>query len=367
MGATYTYLIADLRTGTILDELPLSGVSFDKKLNDAGSFRGRLRVDDPEIRIREPRVLAEPGRCAVYVDRDGDLLWGGIVWTSRYSAAGGVLELGAADFLSYFDHRLVLDPADLAKPVSLSGDQLDVARRLIELTQSHVDGDVAVRVTGPAVSGVTRALTYAAADLKVAGEVLRDLANTDDGLDFAFDVRYDGNGVPERLLNLGHPRLGSAAGADAYVWEYGANLVDFVWPSDAASMATRVLGTSSGGAVPVVRADPAAHDAGWPLLEAAASPVDTADAAMLAAHVAGELASRRRPVVLPELTVRADLDPVVGSYSVGDDIRVVVDDPFFAGDQLDVTVRLLGLAVTPGDDAGQEQVVLTVAPLLEPS
>ncbi len=365
MGATYTYLIADLRTGTILDELPLSGVSFDKKLNDAGSFRGRLRVDDPEISIREPRVLAEPGRCAVYVDRDGDLLWGGIVWTSRYSAAGGVLELGAADFLSYFDHRLVLNPADLTATVPLGGDQLGVARQLVGLVQSHVDGDLAVRVTGPGTSGVTRALSYAPADLKVAGEVLRDLANTDDGLDFAFDVRYDSGGVPERLLNLGYPRLGSAAGADAYVWEYGANLVDFVWPSDAANMATRVLGTGAGGVV--VRADPAAHDAGWPLLEAAAAPVDTADATMLTAHVAGELAARRRPVVLPELTVRADLDPVVGSYSVGDDVRVVVDDPFFAGDQLDVTVRLLGLAVTPGDDAGQEEVVLTVAPLLAPS
>ena len=35
--------------------------------------------------------------------------------------------------------------------------------------------------------------------------------------------------------------------------------------------------------------------------------------------------------------------------------------------QLDVTVRLLGFSVTPGDDAGQEEVVLTVAPLADPS
>jgi len=104
MGTTYTYLVRDLRTGTILDELPLSGCSSDKKLNDSGSLRGRLHVDDPEIRIREPRVLTEPGRTAIYVDRDGDLLWGGIVWTSRYTSSDGVLEIGATDFLSYFDH-----------------------------------------------------------------------------------------------------------------------------------------------------------------------------------------------------------------------------------------------------------------------
>src|SRR3569833_657772 len=108
MGTAYTYLIADLRTGAILDELPLSGVQFDKKLNDTGSQRGQLRVDDPEIRIREPRLLAEPGRTALYVDRDGDLVWGGIVWTSRFRVGGGVLVLSVVVFASFFVFRLVL-------------------------------------------------------------------------------------------------------------------------------------------------------------------------------------------------------------------------------------------------------------------
>ncbi|MFD9890642.1 hypothetical protein ACFWY9_14955 [Amycolatopsis sp. NPDC059027] len=370
MGTTYTYLVTDLRSGAILDELPLSGVTFDKKLNDAGGLRGRLHVDDPEMRLREPRVLTEPGRTAIYVDRDGDLLWGGIVWTSRYASSDGVLELGAADFLSYFDHRLVLDPADLTKAVSFTAtDQIVIAQRLVQLAQSHVDGDMGVGFTGSESSGVVRTVSYAPRDLKSVAEVLRDMANTDTGFDFAFDVRYDASGELERFLRLGYPRLGSPGGERAYVWEHGANLVDFGWPVDGASMATRVFGTGSselpGG--PVMRADPSAHDAGWPLLEVAAAPVDTKDTAMLAAYVAGELAARRRPVVLPELTVRADLDPVIGSYAVGDNARVIIDDPFFAGDQLDVTVRLLGLSVTPGDDAGQEEVVLTVAPFQEPS
>ncbi|RSN65357.1 hypothetical protein DMH01_02960 [Amycolatopsis sp. WAC 04182] len=363
MGTTYTYLIADLREGTILDELPLSGVSFDKKLNDSGTLRGQVRVDDPELRVREPRSLTEPGRTAIYVDRDGDLLWGGIIWTSRYSAAKGTLELGASDFLSYFDHRLVLDPADLTRTVPFTGDQIAVAQGAVRLAQSHVDGDLGVTFLGATASGVARTVSYTPAEAKAVAEVLRDLAGADDGFDFAFDVRYDGSGAIERFLRFGYPRLGQPGGP--HVWEYGANLIDFGWPSDAASMATRMLGTSSGGTgAPVIRADPSAHGAGWPLLEAAAPQLDTADANLLAAHVAGELAVRRRPVVLPELTVRADLDPVVGSYSVGDDARMLIDDPFFAGDLLDVTVRILGFSVTPGDDAGQEEVVLTVAPIL---
>src|SRR5215468_3031033 len=107
-AATYTYLVGDLATGTIVAELPLFGVSFDKRLNDTGSLRAQLRIDDPGVRDQEFRVLTEPGRSVIYVDRDGDLLWGGIVWTSRYTAANGTLEIGAADFLSYFEHRRVL-------------------------------------------------------------------------------------------------------------------------------------------------------------------------------------------------------------------------------------------------------------------
>lgn len=367
MDTSYTYLIADLRSGTILDELPLAGVSFDKKLNDTGSLRGQLHVDDPQIRVRKPRLLTEPGRTAIYVDREGDLLWGGIVWTSRYHATSGTLELGASDLLSYFEHRLVLDPGDLTRTVTFPDtDQVAIVRGVIELAQSHPGGDLGIVFTGAPSSDVRRTVSFAAGELKSVADLVRDLANAEGGFDFTFDVRYDESGVPERFLRIGYPRLGQPGGP--HVWEYGANLVDFGWPSDAANMATRVFGLgSSDVGRPALHDDPSAYLGGWPLLEGIASQLDTKDAALLDAHVRGELAARRRPVVLPELTVRADLDPVVGGYSVGDDARIVIDDPFFAGEQLDVTVRILGLEVTPGDDAGQEEVKLTVAPFLEPS
>jgi hypothetical protein len=369
MAASYTYLVADLRTGTIVDELPLTGVSFDKRLNDTGTFRANLRVDDPGIRDREPRLLTEPGRTAVYVDRDGILLWGGIVWTSRYSASTATLEIGASDFLSYFEHRRVLAyPLDPAGTVAFTDtDQLTIAAQLVALAQSHPGGDIGLSTRGATASRVTRTVRYDAGELKPVADALRDLANADGGFDFAVDVEYGSDGRPVRYLQFGYPRLGQPGGP--HVWEYGANLADFAWPRDAASMATRVFaqGTSDGD-VPLLAyaEDPAAVASGWPLLEDAASQLDTKDTSLVAAQARGELAARRRPVVLPELTVRADLDPVVGSYEVGDDVRLVVADPFFAGDQVDVTVRLLSFEVTPGDDAGVEQVTLTVAPIPEP-
>lgn len=370
MGAvSYTYLVADMRGGTILDELPLTGVSFDKRLNDTGSLRGQLRVDDPGIRAREPRLLTEPGRAAIYVDRDGELLWGGIIWTSRYSAGNSTLEIGAADFLSYFEHRRVLrHPVVPDSVVSyVDTDQMAILRGLLEIVQSHPGGDLDLELRGPATSGIRRTVDYAAGELKPVADALRDLANADNGFDFAMDVEYGPDGRPVRFLRLGYPRLGQPG--SPYVWEYGANLVDFTWPRDAASMATRMFAQGTSDAdrpLLAVAEDTAAYANGWMLIEDAASQLDTRDRALVDAQAQGELAARRRPVVLPEITVRADLDPVVGTYSVGDDVRLVIDDPFFAGDHVDMTFRLLSLAVTPGDDGGQEVATLTVAPMPEP-
>ncbi|HEX2416965.1 MAG TPA: hypothetical protein VHJ83_02400 [Micromonosporaceae bacterium] len=368
-AATYTYLVADLRTGAVLDELPLTGVSFDKRLNDTGTLRGQLKVDDPEMRVREPRLLTEPGRTAIYVDRDGDLLWGGIIWTSRYQAASGTLEIGAADFLSYFEHRRVLmHPVVATDVVSYTDtDQLEIAAALIALVQSHPGGDLDIAVSGTQTSGVHRTVSYAAGELKPVADALRDLANADGGFDFAADVEYGPGGQPTRFIRFGYPRLGQPGAP--HVWEYGANIVDFSWPIDAARMATRMFAqgtTDSDQPLLQYAEDAAAYPNGWTLLDDAASQLDTRDPALVEAQARGELAARRRPVVLPELTVRADLDPIVGTYSVGDDVRVVLPDAFFASDEVDVTLRLLGFEVTPGDDAGLEQVTLTVAPIPEP-
>lgn len=361
---TYTYLIADTRTGQILDELPLTGVTFDKKLNDVGTFRGNLQVTDPNVRIRDPRVLTTPGRSCLYVDRDGILLWGGIIWTTTYAVSTGSLEIGAADFLSYFEHRFVLGTplaADVVStpPITYAGvDQLAIARDLLRLAQSHPGGDLGVGFTGPDSSGVTRTISYKPSDLKVVADALKDLATAAGGFDFVVDVRYGEDGRPVRELRAGYPKLGQTGGP--YVWEFGANMIDFSWPQDASIMGTRVFTQGSGGEALGEAEDDTAAGQGWPLLELTSSQIDTDDPGLLRDWAAGTLAVQGRPVALPELTVRADAYPQVGLYDVGDDARMVVDDLFFPGRQLDVTMRILSLAVTPGDE-GQEQVQLTVS------
>jgi hypothetical protein len=360
----YTYFVADLASGALIEELPLSGVTFDKRLNDVGSLRAQLRVDDPAIRARNPRILSEPGRTAIYVDRDGVLLWGGIVWTARYGAADAILEIGASDFFSYLQRRYVL-PVDFAvRPdVTFAGDQLVIAAQLVELAQSHAGGDLGIEIRGPDTSDVEPfSITYTVHQLQTVADAITRLANAEHGFDFTADVEYGPDQRPIRLLRFGYPRLGQSGAP--HVWEYGANLVDFTWPRDAASMATRILAQGDGTLFAVAE-DPPAYTGGWVLLEDAFSDNDIKQPRLLQSRANAELLTRRRPIVLPEITVRGDLDPVIGKYSVGDDARIVIDAPLFGADGIDMTFRLLAVEVTPGDDAAQETVRLTVAPVTE--
>ncbi|GAA3811483.1 hypothetical protein ACFS5L_32190 [Streptomyces phyllanthi] len=366
--ARYTYYIADLATGAVADELPLYDVTFSTELNEAGEFRGRLALGDPRITVHRPRELTEPGRAGLYVERDGVLVWGGVIWTVRYTSSDRHLEIGAAGFLSYFDHRRVLPAGfDPATTTDLGGvdvpfpewDQSDIARELVRITQAHPGGDIRVRPASSERSGIVRTLTYPGSQLKSTGEALRELASLEDGPDFLIDVAYGTDGHPVRRLRVGTPRLGQQG--TPHVWEYGANLTGYTWPADGSSTASRVfaLGAQSDDSQVVAVAED--RTTGRPLTETEVSYVHVGDPAILRSQARSALAAVSAPVVLPELTVRADLEPVLGSYQVGDDATVVIKDVYFPeGTHFDV--RITGIQVTPGNDADEEQVQLTVMP-----
>ncbi|MGW0758090.1 hypothetical protein ACWD1Y_16680 [Streptomyces sp. NPDC002814] len=365
----YTYYTADLTTGAVTDELPLYDVTFSSELNEAGEFRARLPLGDPRVTVHRPRELTEPGRTALYVERDGVLVWGGVIWTVKYTSADQHLEIGAAGFLSYFDHRRVL-PADFDPDATdlsaadvpfIDRDQSDIARALVATAQAHPGGDIRVRPESTAGSGIIRTLVYRGSDLKSTGEALRELASLEDGPDFVFDMAYGTDGRPVHRLRVGTPHLGQQG--TPHVWEYGANLTGYTWPVDGASTASRVFALGEQGEGENSQLVAVAEDraTGRPLTETEVSYVHLTDAALLASQARSALAAVSAPVVLPELTVRADLDPVLGSYQVGDDATVVIKDVFFPeGTQFDV--RITGIEVTPGNDAGEEQVQLTVTP-----
>ncbi|SDP60578.1 hypothetical protein SAMN04487905_10616 [Actinopolyspora xinjiangensis] len=371
--AVWSYIIAELIGGEILAELPMQSVRFSRRLNKAGDFRATLPLDDRlAARGLDFYDLTTPARRAIYVLRDDQPQWGGILWTRRYDSESQSMNLQAADWWSYFDHRKVL-PIISANPDTdvVAGlqteyqqlDQNEIARRLVSLAQSHTGGDIGIQL-GDTSSAITRDRTYHGYDLKTTGEALSQLSSVIDGPDIRFDVGSDSSGDITRGLLIGEPDLGQSG--SPLVFEYGGNLTSYTWPSDGTGMSTRSYAVGDGleaGTPIAVAEDTSRYAGGWPLLETETGYSSVTSSDVLTEHAEADQQAARLPVVLPTLTVRGDLPPQTGTYDPGDDARVIIRDRFHSRG-LDTRMRIVDMDITP-DDGGGETTVLTMAPLVE--
>ncbi|GAB3467070.1 hypothetical protein [Actinophytocola sediminis] len=368
----YTYQLADLRSGRILEDFTPTAVRFTKPLNAAGRFDCSWKLGEKTTRL-DPYDLTMPARRVIYAYRDSRPQWGGIIWTRSYDSTSQTVTLGAGEFWTYFDHRKVLpllpaDP-DLSTVAGLSvtydnTDQNEIARQLVALAQTHTGGDIGIRLDDTE-SFFLRDRTYNGYDLADVGESLRQLCNVIGGPDLVFDIAPNpAGGPPLRVLRLGTPWLGQQG--SAHVWEVGGNVTSYTWPSDGSSMATRAFAVGEGvdlGLPIAVHEDTTKYAQGFPLLEVEHNYGSAEGAATLFGHAEADQQTARMPVVLPKIVVRGDVAPTAADVSRGDDGQLVVPaDPFhrtgFTG-----PVRVVEIAYAPSVSA--ERITLTLAPLLD--
>ena len=370
--ASYRALALDSVTGVPVAELPLSGLSYGSKLNDAGDCTAVLPL--PPLDSAGGRELAAVFNDAVtevrrqlVIERDGVPVWAGIIWASPYADAQPSRTVRAAEWWSYFRRRIVLTTR-----VYTQVDQLTIARQL--MTDALAVNSFAGQDMGFAfddnLSTVLRDRSYASPERVNVGEMVEQLAAVINGFEFAIDVRWASSGALEKRVRTHYPRRGRPFSQTGLTFEVGRNITDFVWPSDGTRYANVVHGVGAGDQPRALRASrfafgeiqpPADGGLGVPIVEDVLSRTDISRLTTLASITAATLAMKARPVVVPEITVRADASPVFGSYVVGDSCRVRIQQgvsPRFP-DGLDVLRRIIAWDVQVADD-GSESVVLTL-------
>jgi hypothetical protein len=101
---TYRYFVTDLLTNTLLAEVPFTGVSYERAIKGAGGFSGSIPMIDKTTHM-DLYDSTMPGRTGLYVVRDGECVWGGIIWARSYNVKEKALGISASEFTSYFHHR----------------------------------------------------------------------------------------------------------------------------------------------------------------------------------------------------------------------------------------------------------------------
>ena len=369
--AEYRYLFYDLLTNTPITELPLTGVSFTKQLNSAGTFSANLLITDASEEALSIPLGTAPNRTAVFVERSDlangvgrELVWGGMLWSRDYNSGNQSLTINAREFESYLE-KLFINTAEMGLgrlPPSVvrfvNIDMFQAVQTLVNITQGAPWTDIGIRVGG-GTSGVLVSPTYSTDEHKTIFQGITDLAQGSNGFDFNVDVYYDGDGVPQKTMTLGYPQIGyrySATDPNAPVLQLPGNINDYNYFEDGSLMATDIYTIGGGNASS--RALSLAN--GYPQFDLALNYSDITDSSLLSDIALGRLDAVKYPPTTLKITQSATLQPTVGVVNPGDDVRVMIRDARFPTG-LDTIYRVTALTVTPNESGGPEQITYSLS------
>jgi hypothetical protein len=344
----YTYYFGDTLTGQILGDLPFSDVSLEWVLSGSGSFSGKLKLTDPDVVAQGALTLAE-GRHSIYVDRDGVLIWSGIVWETSYDSSSASVTVAAADYWSWFSRRLARNDIDLVS----ARDEDVVAALLTSAFDGANPANLAYswEAQMPLMNGGVDML-YDSTERKTVAEMIeaRTTMAYPSGLDFRLDTYWGSSSLPQVTLVLGRPRLGRTVDSTGAFFDLPGNLTRYSRSGSAATLTGRlyVKGSSDTAGDDEVLLDDSAKYAGMPRYERAES-VQADDPDALPGLASNLYARRNLVTAVYTFETRADAEPAIHRYRVGDYVRMSIRDARHPTGY-DTTLRIGHITLTPKDE-----------------
>jgi len=103
-ASEYRYYTTDLLSNSVLAEVPFKGVSYERAIKGAGKFSGSIPFI-PETAQLDLYGSTMPGKTGLYIVRDGQCVWGGVIWSRSYNTGTRDMKVQASEFTSYLYHR----------------------------------------------------------------------------------------------------------------------------------------------------------------------------------------------------------------------------------------------------------------------
>lgn len=372
---TWRFEARDLRTGALLaHDLPLGQVVWAQALaGKALQSQLTARIDLAQTVdgvSLTPGMLAatRPARTVIWAYRDEALQDGVIVWRRNRPMSARHVDLSCLGLLSYFSRRILTVTRSYT-----AVDQADIARDLIGWAQSQPGGDIGIVVPSSPDTGVLRdrlPIGYSY-ERRNIGTLVEQLASVIDGFEFSVDVTVTAD-EPVATFQVHYPQRGRRANQSNLLLlrsgDGSGNLWDYSLAEGADAFVTTVHGIGAGEGASMLLAshsDTSLLDQGYPLIEDYIAHKDVIESSTLVGHTQETV--RRRGRVNSQWQLRvdpADVSNPFGSWIVGDEARLVIedDDRFPAGSNgepgLETTLRIIGQTVAIPDDGGPERVVL---------
>ena len=354
-GTSTTLIVRAIQTKQVLATAPWTHLNYEARINAPGPLEATIPVFDGGL-----VDVMLPGRVMIGVLRGQIPVWSGILWKRSWDAEG-LMMIHCDEIMSYWDRRRIRQTMIFAQI-----EQASILSTLIDLPQRDAYGALGVTTIGNTITGIRRDRTYYAADRRSYGEMIRNLCGVINGPDIKSSPVY-ANGIWSDRFEVGYPRLGRPLATSHLTFIVGINCEIDTWEEDAAASTTFIdcVSTNPADATnPLVSSYEAQfmYGAGWVRLEDALSFTDISVQSTLDEKARAEQAARSGIILSIKIKCPdADDDPILGSYGVGDDCRLIVPPgPAFV-DGYDIQLRIAAITV----DAGQrDSVTITMVSAL---
>lgn len=350
----YTYLIEDLKTGSIVAEYNFTGVTYNNMVNGIGKFSGKTALTRETMK-QDPRNTLVAGMNGIWVMRNNYPVWCGIIVDCDMDQNKNIVSIKAVTYEYWFSRRIQIKDINVK-----STDQLDIARMYVN------SGDAAkvmrIEVDSTTTSPIKRERNAYAYELNTIEDELSRLSKLIDGFEYRIIPYKDvSTGKLYRKLTFGYPTLTTNTEKNtSFVFESNRNLTNITVSTSIDDSALRVYGIGEGEGESqkvAIADDTELLAAGYPRYESSLSAKSVKEYSTLVSHVTNALTDMRAPITEIKVTARGSDDPYVGSYHPGDWIRLKVDNLWFPTG-LDEVFRVTNIDVKL-TDRGQETVDLT--------
>lgn len=341
----YRVLFGNLIDGTVDGEVEAHDLKYSQKLVPPSDMSCWVDMDHPIC----TRFNLDPGATAMYVERGGLLVWGGILWTAQANSVERKLSLSCTDFWSYFRKRRLRQTR-----VYTNIDSIAIARDIIDYAQDQPLGSININL-GSELSGTLTTDTYAHYERTEIASIVEDLANNiPGGFDFGVQVAWDANGTsPILTMRFWAPRRGRRV--EGLVFNHNIQgISNFESDVDATTIANVIdaIGSGDGEAMFIATAVDSSSLGRYPLYEDTISLKDEKSQQHLQGSATWSVKWRALSAEVPSITKDPQIWPDLGSFEPGDEGLVIAR----SGNWLDLYgyYQVLAWEVTRSDSGKEE-------------
>jgi hypothetical protein len=351
----YRYYTADLITGNVLGDISLVDVSASMLLSAPGDFAGSFPVGQP--RDQYNMDCTQPGRTALYVERNDELIWGGILWTRHYDSDERRFDLTAQTFDSFYG-RTVLE----ANYVKQAVEQVTCITSLVSKVNAQPSSNIGITCPAITATGVLRTILLPAYEFHYADEVLDQIVTAADGLEYTVEVVKTGTADhPSKTIRLAPiDTLNVVANTGPYLDYPGGSIQKYIWPENAMQGGNTFAGRGAGignQAPTALYVDATSLAQGYPALWSVEEYNEIVDKKLVKTKTQRRLVTEKVPLTDPLFDVHGDV--MVGWWQkLGATVKFDIRDARFPNGYSS-SRRMYGWDMSFEDEDTEESVTIT--------